>query len=284
MKYLSPLLFGMAVIIFTLSPTFATVADELLLGIHPYKSAKILHKSFAPLAEVISRATGKPVRIVIAKDYQQHIQQVGKSKLDIAYMGPVSYVQLVARYGPMPMLARLEINGSPTFQGHIFARATDTIRTLNDIKGKQFAFGNPASTMSHLVPRHMLWKAGVGAENLAGFDFLGNHTNVALAVLSGKYDAGAVKEEVFHKNKSRGLRSIAVTPKLSEHLFVANTNLPKQQFDIIRKAMLSLHQQKNGMVTLRGIKKTMTALVPVKDNDYDNLRQILKELASIGVK
>lgn len=262
----------------------ALAGNELLLGVHPYKSAKILQKTFSPLAKHLSQITGQSVRIVISKNYQQHITQIGEDKLDIAYMGPVSYIKLIAEHGAKPILARLEINGRPTFQGHIISRTAGSIRSIADIKDKRFAFGNPASTMSHLVPRHMLWKAGITTENLAGFDFLGNHTNVALAVLSGKYDAGAVKEAVFHKNKSRGLHSVATTPQLSEHLFVTRSNMPKQQIKRIRDSMLTLHQQDTGIKTLHAIKKTITKLAPAADSDYNNLRRILKELASIGVK
>lgn len=263
-------------------PAFAD--NELLLGVHPYKSATTLQKAFSPLADHISRITGQQVRVVIAKDYQQHITQIGENQLDIAYMGPVSYVQLVEKYGEKPIIARLEIKSSPTFQGHIITRTAGNIRTLGDIRNKKFAFGNPASTMSHLVPRHMLWKAGVEAKDLAGFDFLGNHTNVALAVLSGQYDAGAVKEAVFHKNKSRGLRSVATTPQLSEHLFVTRANIPEKQLAQIRDLMLNLHQQGKGLKILHNIKKTITRLSPAKNSDYNNLRKILKELESIGVK
>jgi phosphonate transport system substrate-binding protein len=285
-RFLSRMFCMLSVVIcvMTLAPHTATASDELLLGVHPYKSATMLQKSFSPLADYLSRVTGQRVRIVIAKNYQQHITQMSEDKLDIAFMGPVSYVRLVDQYGPKPILARLEINGSPTFQGHIISRATGSIKTIGDIKGKTFAFGDPESTMSHLVPRHMLWKAGIGAEDLAGFDFLGNHSNVAMAVLSGKYDAGAVKEAVFHKYESRGLHSVAATPQLSEHLFVARANMPKQKLERIRAALLTLHQQANGMKTLHAIKKTMTRLVPAKYSDYDNLRKILDELATIGVK
>ena len=267
-----------------LLPLSVSASDELLLGVHPYKSATALQKTFSPLAEYLSRVTGHRVRIVIAKDYQQHIAQIGENKLDIAFLGPVSYVRLVDRYGPKPILARLEINGSPTFQGHIISRVMGPIHTIEDIKGKTFAFGDPESTMSHLVPRYMLWKAGIGADDLARFDFLGNHVNVALAVLSGKYDAGAVKEAVFHQYESRGLRSVATTPKLSEHLFVTRANMPQEKLERLREAMFSLHTQADEMKTLHAIKKTMTRLVPAKDSDYDNLRLILNELASIGVK
>ena len=259
-------------------------ADEILLGIHPFKSAKTIQKTFTPLAEYISDILNQPVRIEISRDYQHHIQLISENKLDIAYMGPVSFVQLINRHGDKPILARLEVQGTPTFQGFIISRDDSSIRTISDIVGKRFAFGSPSSTMSHLVPRHMMWKAGISVNKLEAFDFLGNHHNVAMAVLAGKYDVGAVKEAVFYEYQARGLRSVAATPKLSEHVFVASSRLSEIKIQRIREGMLRLHKTSNGIDVLHAIKGNATGLVPAQTSDYDNLRKILTDLAAIGVE
>jgi hypothetical protein len=43
----------------------------------------------------------------------------------------------------------------------IIARNDSNIRTLADLAGKRFAFGDPNSTMSHFVPRTVLAGAGL---------------------------------------------------------------------------------------------------------------------------
>jgi len=252
--------------------------ETLTLSIHPYKSATILHKAFEPLTQYLSSVTKTTIQLQIAKDYQSHIDLIGKDKVDIAYMGPASYVQLVKEYGKKRLLTRLAINGKPTFKGVIVVPLKSKITTLQMLKNTRFAFGNAASTMSHLVPRYMLLKAKIPISKLKKYAFLGNHENVALAVLSGNYDAGAVKEEIYFKYQSQGLRALAETPSLSEHLFVVNNNLHSNLVKKLKNEMLNLHSIKENILILQSIKKTASALVSVKDSDYENLRNILETL------
>jgi phosphonate transport system substrate-binding protein len=276
------LLFSLALAILTVRPA-VSADDDLTLAIHPFKSAVALHKAFTPLVDYLTRELGRKVNISISKDYQTHIERVGNNEADIAYLGPASYIKLVDKFGKRRILARLEINGSPTFRGYIITRADSPLRSLKSLVGKRFAFGSPASTMSHLVPRYMLWKAGVDVSQFAKYDFLGNHTNVALSVLTGKFDAGAVKEAIYDKYKQRGLRILAETDRFSEHLFVAGNNMPDSLAHKLQAALLNLHRQPDGKRIMATIKGTMTALVPAKDKDYDNLRTILRTLKDLGI-
>jgi phosphonate transport system substrate-binding protein len=256
----------------------ASAADTLTLAVHPYLPAKELTERFAPLAEYLGRETGIPVTVRVGRDYQEHIDFVGKDQADIAYMGPAPYITMVAAYGKKPLLTRLEIDGQPRFLGHIIVKTDSPMRRLADLRGKRFAFGDRDSTMSHLVPQYMLEKAGVSMDKLAEYRFLGSHNNVALGVLAGDFDAGAVKDEVYIKYMPQGLRSLADTPYFSEHLFVARTTLPPALTDRIRQAMLGLGRSPDGAAILKSINPRTTALVTVTDDDYNNLRQVLKAL------
>jgi phosphonate transport system substrate-binding protein len=152
------------------------------------------------------------------------------------------------------------------------------------VKGKSFAFGDPDSTMSHLVPRYMLLEAGIDVEDLSHYDFLASHHNVALGVLVGEFLAGAVKEEVFYEYEERGLKALAWTPELSEHLFVASRKLPAETVEDLREALLGLADEPGGDEVMNSIKLGVTAFVPAADIDYDNLREILRVIKESGVE
>lgn len=256
------------------------VADEttLIFSVHPYKQSTVINNSFSPLVKYLSDKTSRSFELRISKDYQSHIDLIGNDQVDIAYMGPASYVKLVDTFGKKRLLTRLEVAGKPTFQGVIIIRRDSDISSLKMLQGKRFAFGSPSSTMSHLVPRYMMISEGITVEQLGKYAFLGNHANVALGVLAGNYDAGAVKEAVFQKYKSKGLKKLAMTPKLSEHLFIVNNKMDNKLVNEIKTLMLDLHLDSNGIEILQSIKKSATALVSVKDSDYDNLRDIIKRL------
>jgi len=257
--------------------------QALTLGIHPYMAATELFKRFTPLANYLVRKTGRPVSIRISGDYKGHIDKAGKDKYDMAFMGPASYVNMTAIYGEKPIMARLEVGGSPVFHGIIFTAKGSSIETLADLKNKRFAFGDPNSTMSHLVPRHMLRKAGISVDKLAEYKFLDSHNNVALGVLAGDFDAGAVKEEVFLKYEKKGLKMLAKSPPLSEHIFVASGKLPSSTVEALRTALYHLGDDSNGKAAMAAIKKQTTGLVPANDGDYDNLRFILDGLKRAGI-
>jgi len=261
-----------------------SAAETLVLAVHPYKSSSALIKAFSPLADYLSQKLNLDVDLQISSSYQSHVDGLGNNQIDVAYLGPASYVLLVDKFGRKPILARQLINGQPFFQGKIIARRDSPVNSLQELLGKRFAFGDPSSTMSHLVPRYMLIKAGVETEKLSGHQFLGSHDNVAMGVLSGDFDAGAVKEAVFYKYQSRGLKELATTPSIPEHLFVARSDLAAEKLVALRQSLIGMSTTEEGRRALASIKKTITALEPADDADYDVLRDVFSVLSRAGVQ
>ena len=265
--------------------TFCGIAqaeEPLTLAVHPYLPVKEIMTRFTPLADYLGKEIGRPVSVRVGRDYDEHIMYLGKDRADIAFMGPASYVTMVAKYGKKPLLARLETDGNPLFRGYFIVRQDSPLKSLADLKGKRMAFGDRDSTMSHLVPQYMLEKAGVPLDKLAEYKFLGSHNNVVLAVLSGDFDAGAVKDEVFDKYAKQGLRALVDTPYYSDHVFVTRSTLAPGMIQALRSAMLRLKDTPGGREILETIKPHTTALVPAVDTDYDNIRQVLKALGQLG--
>lgn len=256
---------------------------DLVLGTHPFKPPTRLVAAFTPLTTYLSEKLGQPVTLRISKDYQAHTDAAGRNEIDIAYLGPSLYINLRDAYGAQQLLARQQIGANPTYHGKIFVRQDSPIRTLADLPGKRFAFGEPHSTMSYLVPRYMLWQAGISVQQFGAHKFVGDHINVALAVLAGDFDAGAVKADVFYQYESRGLRAIGTSEPFSDHVLVASRRLPEALVGRLREALLQLSRDPRGAAILEALTPGVTALVPAQDRDYDSLRRVLKKLQEIGV-
>jgi phosphonate transport system substrate-binding protein len=276
------ILCGLLIALLPFFPRISNAGERLVFAVHPYLPATEISEKFGPLVKYLSKELGRPIDIEISPDYQNHIIQIGKDNVDIAYMGPASYVKMADTYGRKHLLVRQETEGKPTFHGVIIVRKDNPLSSLGDLAGKRFAFGDPESTMSHLVPRYMLWKEGITLDNLGGYAFLANHHNVALGVLAGDFDAGAVKEEVFTEYEKRGLRELARTPEISDHVIVATNRLSLEQVQKLRDALHSLRGKEDSRSIMNSIKPS-TSLVPAKDEDYDNLREILKALTKLGI-
>ena len=264
--------------LFASGVTSHSAEKPLMLHIYPYAPAEEIIKQFTPLAQYLTESLKRKVEINVSKGQVEHLESIGNDSSDIVYLGPVAYVQLVDKYGKKPVLARLEIRGSPLLRGVVFTSSSSSVRSLKDLKGKRFAFGYRNSTMSHIVPFSMLLDEGVSLSDLQQYKFLSDQHNVALGVLMGDYDAGAANESIFQSYKSRGLKELARTPEVSEHLFIARSTLSAPTINALRKALFAVKDAGNAQSILSPIKEGMTALAPVDDRDYDNLRELLQKL------
>jgi phosphonate transport system substrate-binding protein len=247
----------------------------LILAVHPYLPTEEIVSRFTPLANYLGRAIGRPVEVRVGRDYAEHMEAIGSDSVDIAYIGPSLYVEMIERYGMKPLLVRQEVNNQPYLSGEIVVRQDSPIQTLADLKGKSVIFGDPNSTMSFIVPKRMLELAGVPLQSLGSYQHVEGHKNVALAVLAGDFDAGAVKDEVFAEYSKKGLRSLAHSPMVADHLFLTSNKLPTVLVDRLRSLMLNLNESPQGKSIMKAIHPQMTRLVPASDGDYDSLRRYM---------
>ncbi len=273
-------LFTLFLVLYT---TAAMGKTPLTLGIHPFQSAKVLQRQFSPLVEYLSHRLDRPVELRIGRSYREHIECVGQDLVDIAYLGPLGYVEMVDRYGLKPLIAGQEDNGSPFFNGVIFTRADSGIVSLADLNGQPFAFVDPHSTMGFLLPAFVLSQSNPTLLTQHRYQFLNTHENVILGVLCGDFIAGAVKEAVFDNYKQDGLKELARSPASAEHLFVARNGLSSAELGALRRAFFDLQSLPEGVAIMQAIKPTVSAFVPTKDSAYNSLRQVLRALAEKGL-
>lgn len=154
MKLLS---FSLAVLLVSLGAGISDAAegDRLVFSVHPYKSAIELEFMFAPHTGYLSSLVGKPVLLSISRDYDEHISRIAEGKADIAFMAPAVYVEMVERYGEMPLLARLETGRVPTYYGRI--PNSPKRQTTSTISSTSNASSSPVTAaLSCVVPRHFL--------------------------------------------------------------------------------------------------------------------------------
>jgi len=273
------------IVLFLLNATPVLAADTaplpLVLAVHPYLSSNEIFQRFTPLATYLGKVTGRQVVIRIGRNYDEHIEAIGTDSVDIAFIGPAPYAIMVSKYGQKPLLARIAPNGKPVLDGVIITRQDSPLRSVDDLRGKRFAFGDVDSTMATLVPQYFMLKAGLPKTALASYEHLSSHKNVAFGVLTGDYDAGAVKGEVFEEFKSRGLRILATLPTVPEHLFITRSGMPPEQIQVLRKALLTLKNEPDGLAIMQAIHKDMTEMSPVANEDYQDLRSMLTLLGII---
>jgi phosphonate transport system substrate-binding protein len=250
---------------------------ELIFGIHPYLHATTLVERFTPFTEYLGKKMGYKIRIRVATSYNDHINATSQGEVDFAFFGPASFVKLTQGVNNVTLLGRLNFANKSTFRGAFIARKENSINSVEQLRGKQIAFGDPNSTLSSRVPKQILAAAGIKLEDLKTYSYLKHHHNVALAVLMGKYDAGAVKEEVFREYETRGLKAFKWTPDVPSHPFVASSKMTTLQIEKLQTILQNIHLQPNAENILQKIKKGTIAIIPASMDEYTELRKLIAD-------
>lgn len=250
----------------------------LVLAVHPFLTQAEILRRFTPLADFLGGALGAAVAVRIGGSYAEHIAAIGRDEVDVAFLGPVGYVEMLERFGPKPFLARFEVDHQPNLHGVIAVAQHSLVNSIADLRGRRFAFGDPDSTMSYVVPAWLLAQHGVPLDALGSHRFLGSHPSVALGILAGDYDAGALKREVYDEYAPRGLRILAELPPTPDHLFVTRANFPADRVLELRKSLLTMHETPRGAAILEQLHPGLTRLIPGSAADYQELGAMVRSL------
>ncbi len=158
-----------------------------------------------PLKRYLEQQLKKDVEIVVTTDYSSMIEAMRFGRIEVAYFGPFSYVLAKSKASGIEPFAVGVERGSPTYQSVLIATAGGPVKTLEDVRGKPFGFGDQASTSSHLAPRaHLLKKYKLDGEKDYRPVHLGAHDAVARAVQSGQIPAGALSKPILDNLIARG--------------------------------------------------------------------------------
>lgn len=179
-------------------PPAALAQAVLKVSAIPDEAPTELQRKFAPLGRYLEREVGMKVEFIPVTDYAAVVESLATRKLDLAWLGGFTFVQAKIRTngGAIPIAQRQE---DAAFTSR-FITASDGIRSLGDLKGKTFAFGSPASTSGHLMPRHFLLQAGVDPDkDFRKVAYSGAHDATVAFVQSGKVEAGVLNASVWDK-------------------------------------------------------------------------------------
>ncbi len=253
----------------------------LRFGVVPLYTPSEMHRKFTPLAEYLSKRLGKKVELKVGVDFQGAVQDIGNGIAQLCFLSPSTYIVAKKNYDVRVLVKGLN-NGKPYHHSVIITRMDSPINSLEDLKGKSFCFGDPDSTSSHIVPRYMLLNAGVDLSDLLFYNYLGHHDDVAEAVLSGEYDAGAVMESTAEKYKDRGLKFVKFSEEIPEFNICVARDMPEEEAAALKAALVALNDRDaEGLAILKSINEHYTGFVEATDEDYEKIRMIMTQLQMI---
>ncbi len=173
--------------------------EKLVVGLLPGESAPTVMRLNEPMRAYLEKRLKIPVELVVGANYAATGEALRFGRLDVAYLGPVTYILQSRRTKLEPFARPTHAGVGPTFQAVVIVPKDSPAKALADLKGQEVAYGDPASTSGTWVPRYQLLEAGLVAGRDYTLRVLGAHDSVALAVANHKVAAGGLSMPVYER-------------------------------------------------------------------------------------
>lgn len=193
----------------------------------------------------------RPVTFVQRGSYREIVDMLHEGKLDFAWLCGYPYVvnKKVFRLVAVPLY-----KGEPLYQSYIIVPANDhTSLSINDLRGKIFAFSDPDSNSGHLYPEYLLMQQGEQPHTFFAKTFYTwGHRKVVEAVASGLAQGGAVDGYVWdtlnllHPEITRKTRIIQESPTFGHPPFVAGPSATAEMIVALQQALFHMTHDPHG--------------------------------------
>ncbi|MFJ3054754.1 phosphonate ABC transporter substrate-binding protein [Herbaspirillum sp. NPDC087042] len=258
----------------------ALAAQTLTVGLIPAEDSQSMLENSKAVIDTLQRQLGMPVKPFIATDYNGIIEALRARKLDVAYLGPFSYV-LASSVANVEAFAVAETkkSGRSYYKSLIITRRDSGLQSLEQLKGRTMAFVDPSSASGHLFPSAGLQKLNIDPNKyFARVIFSGSHDASILAVTNKKVDAAAVADRILAAAVARGvvqqadLNVVWTSPDIPESPMVWRRDLDPALKQKIAAAFASIKDVQWGD---QGV---LNGFVPTTDAAYDVVRDTAKIL------
>ncbi|MFT7621086.1 MAG: phosphonate transport system substrate-binding protein [Myxococcota bacterium] len=234
----------------------------------PDENPTELQRKFQPMVTYLEKALDAEVKYIPVTDYGAAVQALVAGKIDFAWLGGFTHVQARNQTQAVPLAMRAI---DREFKSVVIASTDSGIQTMDQLKGKTFAFGSKSSTSGHLMPRHFLTtQHNIDPEkDFNGAPvFSGAHDATAKMVESGKIQAGALNKEVFARMLKDGkldpakVKVVWTTPGYVDYNWTARKALDEGLRSKFQAAFLALdaaNPEHKVVLDLQGAKKFVAA-------------------------
>jgi phosphonate transport system substrate-binding protein len=263
-------------------------SKALRVGFVPSENMQEVLKNAQPIVDRLHKELGIDVQPFVATDYAGVVEALRGQKLDIAFLNPAAYV-MAKNEANVKVLLKSVRRGGGAFYAAIIARSDSGINSLQDLKDKSFAFGDPISTSGHIFPKKMFKQAGLDpARDFKNVVFAGGHDATVLAVFNHKADAGATYSNntlgddgswsMYLKSPAERsqIKVIAYSEPIPNDNLVASASLDDETVKKITKVFTDLSTTAEGRQWLNNIYR-IEGFEPATDADYASVRDAFKD-------
>ncbi|MBU1455492.1 MAG: phosphonate ABC transporter substrate-binding protein, partial [Proteobacteria bacterium] len=249
--------------------------EEITFGVIPVASSRNMSDSFGNLVQHLEKELGIKVKLQVAGDYAGVITGMQHGHIDIAYLGPKSYVEAATRAGAEAVAVEKDVNGTPGYHGLIITKAGSGLKRLEDLKGKTWAFTDPHSTSGTLVPTVYFNQINIDPQTyFSRVIYSGSHEASILSVKAGKIAAASTNDLDFDRGlgkqwKEDDFNVIWTSALIPGSPMTVRSDLPSSLKMAVKGAFIS-YDDKEGLGKLK-----ISGYAPGNDSMYDPIRTLI---------
>lgn len=262
-----------------------TPENPIKMAMVPSLDTKKLITSGKKLAELLKKETGLTFTVSVPTSYAAVVAAMGAGKVDVGWLSPLPYVIAHDQYGVQVVLRTVR-NKSDKYWSFIIARTDTGINSLDDLKGKRFAYGDPVSTSGCLYAKELIRSRGEDPEKFfSHVIYAGAHDKVVMAVYNKQVDGGAIyggvasdaREKVVETipDVMKKTKVIAKSAEIPNDTVSVRKGLPKAIVKKITDGLMRVAASDEGRIAVMSL-YGIDGFVPAKDSDYDSVREVAK--------
>ncbi len=254
--------------------------EPLRVGLIPNENPEEVEAQYQPLEDYLKKELGREVELSVPTTYNAVVEAMVSGELDLAYFGGLTYVQARQRADVHPLFT--EVNprtGTTKYRSVIIVPADSNVRNVEDLRGKDFAFGSVSSTSGSLYPSIMLNQAGIDYRtDLGEVVYTGGHDTTAQAVANGRVAAGGLEDRILYDLQEEGIigkdkvRVIEESDPIEGYPWVVRDDLSDKDEQALTEAYLNIEDPKLlDLLRAEDYQKVQAA-------DYDYVEKQAREL------
>lgn len=233
--------------------------EIVVIGLIPEHNVFKQLERYEPVAAYLSERTGVDIELKILPRYGSIIDNFISVGLDGAFFGSFTYALAHEKLGLTAIARPVNLDGTSTYHGLIFARKDSGIDSVEEMRGKRFVFVDRATTAGYLLPIDYFHEHGVKdyANFLAETYFSGTHEDAIYDVLEGRADIGAAKNTVFDRLASADPRIgsdlliLARSPNVPENGLALDDGIDESLRASFKSVLISMRDDPEGAKVLR---------------------------------
>jgi len=260
------------------TPKPAESDEKLRIAIAAVISPKESFILYKELLDYISEEIGMPIQLVQRETYAEVNNMVRDNELDLAFVCSGAYVDGHDRFG-MELLVAPIAYGKTVYFSYWIVPSNSTVSSIQDLRGKKFAFSDPMSNTGKLSPTYTLAMMHEDIDSFfKEYIYTYSHDRSIEMVAHNLVDGAAVdgliydyvnikkpeiteKTKVIYRSEPYGIPPVVV-PK----------QLPKEIKEKLRHLFLTIHETDKGRKILN--KLLIDRFTLIDDSAYDSIRKM----------